>query len=85
LKYSAKKEIAKNEQFLSVNCPDRSVDLFFDTKQERDNWRDILNILVNKEHCQLGDIDILDPPINAPDFERIVLYSSVGKRFPKMN
>jgi hypothetical protein len=44
-----------------------------------------LNILVNKEHCQLGDIDVLDPPINAPDFERIVLYSSVGKRFPKMN
>jgi len=81
LKYSAKKEIAKNEQFLSVNCPDRSVDLFFDTQEDRDNWKEILNILVNKEHGKLGDIELLDPPLHAPDFERIVLYSSVGKRF----
>ena len=57
------------------------MDLFFDTQQERDNWRDILNILVNKEHNQLGDIELLDPSMNAPDFDRIVLYSSVGKRF----
>ena len=81
LKYSARREIAKNEQFLSVNCPDRSVDLFFDTQQERDNWRDILNILVNKEHGKLGNIESIDPLPNAPEFERLALYSAIGKRF----
>lgn len=80
MKWSAKKEFTRNEQFLSVHCADRSVDLYFDSELERNNWKDILNILVNKEKNKLGfNIEPIELSIDAPEFERLVLYSSISK------
>lgn len=81
LKWSG--QASKAEQYLSVNCADRSVDLFFDTSAERDNWRDLLKILVTKEQGQLVGIEGIDPGDEADEFEWHVLYASIGKRRPK--
>ena len=79
LKWSVK-DNSKSEQFLSVNCLDRSVDLFFDTPQERNNWGDLLRTLVAKEQGTLIGVESIDPPSDAPEFEWLALYSSIGKR-----
>ena len=52
LKWSVK-DPSKADHYLSVNCLDRSVDLFFDTVQERNNWGDLLRTLVAKEQGAL--------------------------------
>jgi hypothetical protein len=41
LKWSVK-DTSKADQYLSVNCLDRSVDLYFDSAAERTNWGDLL-------------------------------------------
>jgi hypothetical protein len=79
LKWSVK-DTSKADQFLSVNCSDRSVDLYFDTAQERNNWAELLRTLVAKEQGSLLGIESVDPPENAEEFEWLVLYASIGKR-----
>jgi hypothetical protein len=81
LKWSVK-DSSKAGQYLSVNCLDRSVDLYFDNGNERDNWRDLLKTLVTKEQGALIGIDPVDPPDSAPLFEWLVLYASIGKSIP---
>ncbi len=78
LKWSA--QAVKAEQYLSVLCSDRSVDLFFDSEEERNNWRDLLKALVTKEQGQLAGIEAVDPPPGADEFEWLTLYASIGKR-----
>ena len=51
LKWTAQPE--KAEQYLSVICSDRSVDLFFETEEDRNNWRDLLKAIVTKEQGTL--------------------------------
>lgn len=48
------KDHSKAEQFLSINCVDRSVDLFFESEIDRNRWRDLLKALVMKEQGDLG-------------------------------
>lgn len=78
LKWSA--QPSKAEQYLSVLCSDRSVDLFFDSEEERNNWRDLLRALVTKEQGTLTGIESVDPPVDAPEFEWLTLYASIGKK-----
>ncbi len=61
-------------------CSDRSVDLFFDSEDERNNWRDLLRALVTKEQGQLAGIDSVDPLPGAEEFEWLTLYASIGKK-----
>jgi len=65
-----------------VNCADRSVDLYFDSVQERNNWGDLLRMLVAKEQGQLVGVEPVDPPPDSDPFEWMVLYSSIGKLPP---
>ncbi len=78
LKWSA--QPSKAEQYLSVLCSDRSVDLFFDSEEERNNWRELLRALVTKEQGTLTGIESVDPPLDAPEFEWLTLYASIGKK-----
>ncbi|KAJ1403917.1 hypothetical protein B484DRAFT_457448 [Ochromonadaceae sp. CCMP2298] len=82
LKWSVK-DTSKGAQYLSVNCLDRSVDLYFDNSGERDNWRDLLKTLVTKEQGALIGIEAVDPPVGAALFEWLVLYASIGKEIPQ--
>ena len=68
----------KMDQYLSVICADRSVDLFFESPEERDNWKELLQALHAKEQGNLG-VDSMDPPDDAPEFEFLALYASIGK------
>lgn len=78
LKWSAQQ--SKAEQYLSVLCSDRSVDLFFDSEDERNNWRDLLRALVAKEQGgPLAGIEGVEPAPDAPEFEWLTLYASIGK------
>jgi hypothetical protein len=72
----------KADQYLSVVCADRSVDLFFESTEERDNWRELLQALHAKEQGNLG-IESMDPGPGAPEFEWLVLYASIGKSEPQ--
>jgi hypothetical protein len=78
LKWSA--NAAKAEQYLSVVCADRSVDLFFDSVEERDNWLDLLRALVTKEKGNLVNVESVDPAEDAPEFEWLMLHAAIGKR-----
>lgn len=78
LKWSG--QASKAEQYLSVVCSDRSVDLFFDNEYDRNNWRDLLTALVAKEHGELEGIEPVDPPDEAGEYEWMLLYASIGKR-----
>lgn len=78
LKWSVK-DTSKADHFLSVNCLDRSVDLYFDSPVERNNWGDLLRTLVSKEQGSLIGVEPVDPPADAQEFEWLVLYSSIGK------
>ena len=77
LKWSG--QAAKADQYLSVHCSDRSVDLFFDSSTERDNWRDLLKLLVTKEQGELVGIEPFEPAEDADEFEWLVLFASIGK------
>lgn len=71
---------AKADQYLSVLCADRSIDLYFDSVAERDSWKDVLKALVNKEQGHLSEIESVDPSKDAEDFDWLVLYASIGKK-----
>lgn len=83
LKWSVK-DTSKADHYLSVNCLDRSVDLYFDSPAERNNWGDLLRTLVSKEQGTLIGVEPVDPPEDseARDFEWLVLYSSISKQRP---
>ena len=79
LKWSA--QAAKADQYLSLVCADRSVDLFFETPEERSSWRALLEALHAKEQGRLLGVESMELPDadRADPFERLVLYSSIGK------
>lgn len=78
LKWSA--HVSKADQYLSVLCEDRSVDLLFESEEERNQWYDVLTALIAKEKNSLPGVDsILPDPEVATDFDYAVLYSSIGK------
>jgi len=77
---------AKSDQYLSVLCADRSIDLFFDSVQDRDNWRDVLQALFEKEMNKLTNIPGVEPTgPDVTDFDWLVLYTSIGKTMPGTN
>lgn len=70
---------SRPEQYLSINCVDRSVDLYFESEKERNKWRDLLRMLMAKEQGKLVGVDPVDPPEGAAEFEWLILYASIGK------
>lgn len=68
----------KAGQYLSVISVGRSLDLFFDSVEERQRWQDLLSVLVDKE---LGRLDVLkvENTSDASEFDRLVTYASIGK------
>lgn len=81
LKWSA--QTSKSNQYLSIICSDRSIDLFFDTEEERDHVHDVLMALVAKEQGNLYNVEDALAELNAPqdDFDKVILYSSIAKKF----
>jgi hypothetical protein len=74
---------AKSNLYLSLLCADRSIDLLFDTEQERIDWQELLTALMSKEHGMLPGVETMDPPrATATDFDHLVLFSSIGKKIP---
>ena len=75
------------EVYLSVLCEDRSIDLCFVNSLDRDDWKGILELLVEKEHGQLVGVKSIRPsyaeggPI-SPDLllEWMLLYENIGSR-----
>lgn len=80
LKWSA--QSAKAGQYLSVLSSDRSIDLYFESVEERNKWRDVLMALVRKEQNDLQGIPPVDPEPQSDyeDFDWMVLYTSIGKK-----
>lgn len=68
----------KAGQYLSVISVGRSLDLFFDSVEERQRWQDLLAVLVDKELGRLPMLKIEDAP-DSSDFDRLVTYASIGK------
>mmetsp|Transcript_35159 Transcript_35159/g.35800 ORF Transcript_35159/g.35800 Transcript_35159/m.35800 type:complete len:486 (-) Transcript_35159:79-1536(-) len=69
----------KAENYLSVNSVGRSVDLFFDASEERARWNELLGILQLKEQGFLVDMEMMESEADAPEFDGLVLYASLGK------
>jgi hypothetical protein len=64
--------------YLSVVCADRSIDLAFDTVLERDQMREILQVLVQKEKGELNELKVWnEEKLSAED--EAVLYSAIYK------
>lgn len=70
---------SRADQYLSVICAGRSVDLCFETVQERDEWKDMLELLTRKEHGQLIGIEPLTLPADNDLFEWLLIYSAIGE------
>lgn len=51
------------ELYLSVICADRSIDLFFETEYDRDDWKALLEILLQKEHGLMHGVKSVRPPM----------------------
>ena len=75
------KSVGKQDHFLSVVCSDRSVDLFFETIEERNNWKVLLEALHLKEQGNLVGVDSYDSGDESSPFEMLILHSSIGKTF----
>lgn len=75
------------EIYLSVICADRSIDLSFTDEVERDDWKELLSILLQKEHGILHGIKSVRPSppnlyqrIHVDDlFEWLLLYDCIGR------
>lgn len=85
LKWSASS--AKAEQYLSVICADRSIDLMFESPKDRDAWQAVLTALMNKEANKLSSsggsssAEVAEEEQSLQtDFDRLVLYSSINKQ-----
>jgi len=77
LKKSGKYDKADN--YLSVNSVGRSVDLYFDSSEERIRWNELLGILQLKEQGFLVDMEMLEADPEGGEFDALVLYVSLGK------
>lgn len=71
---------SRAEQYLSVICAGRSVDLCFDTSEERNAWRDLLELLAHKEHGELFGLEPLVNPSECTMFDWLLYYSAIGER-----
>ncbi len=84
LKWSA--HVSKADQYLSVLCEDRSVDLLFESEDERNQWYDVLTALIAKERNTLPGVESILPDTDvATHFDYAVLYSSIGKEMNLTN
>lgn len=77
LKKTGKVERAGN--YLSVNSVGRSVDLFFETSEERQKWHDLLTILQQKEQGALVDLELMVADPEGGEFDKYVLYIALGR------
>lgn len=68
----------KAAQYLSVISVGRSLDLFFETVEERMKWQSLLEVLVEKELGRNANLKVEDAP-DSSEFERLVTYASIGK------
>jgi hypothetical protein len=68
----------KAAQYLSVISVGRSLDLFFDTVEERQKWQDLLTVLVDKETGNCETLKVVEPD-GATAFDRLVTYAAIGK------
>lgn len=65
------------------------MDLYFDSVEERNSWKDLLIALHAKEQGKLMGVEPIEllpgDGTSAEDiaFEQLVLYSSIGKTFPE--
>lgn len=68
----------KASQYLSLLSVGRSLDLFFESIEERQLWQELLTILVSKE---LGELDSLrlDESEDDSDFECLIRFASICK------
>jgi hypothetical protein len=56
-----------DNQFLSIVCAGRSVDLCFDSEAERNSWKSLLDTLTKKEHGLLESIESIRPKQSVGD------------------
>jgi len=77
LKKSGKQERAS--QYLSVNSVGRSVDLFFDSVEDCQQWFELLGILVKKEQGHLQNVDMLEVDRDASELDMLTHYVALGK------
>jgi hypothetical protein len=68
----------KANLFLSLTCAGRSVDLCFDTEEERNEWQELLHLLMLKEHGSLETLKVEQPPAEKLN-EWLYLYSALGE------
>ena len=68
----------KAAQYLSIISVGRSLDLFFESVEERQQWQDLLTLLVSKELGQLEELRVEDST-DATDFECLVTFASLCK------
>lgn len=78
LKWSASS--SKADLYLSILCADRSIDLMFESVQDRDAWHAVLLALMEKErnHLEKSGIEPVEAGLDN-DFDAVVLYSAIGK------
>lgn len=69
----------KAAQYLSIISVGRSLDLYFETVEERQKWQDLLTVLVNKELGLLEALRLPEEGPDASDFECLVTFASICK------
>lgn len=77
--------VSKTDHYLSLISTGRSVDLYFDTPDERNDFRVLLDCLIEKEHGLLKGIDSeqpthLDASTAEGLYEWLIFYAAFGKR-----
>jgi hypothetical protein len=69
---------SKAEQYLSLICVGRSIDLYFDSEDERNNWRDLMDVLSMKENDHLVGVESIIPNENSFDIDWYLYYQEIG-------
>lgn len=70
----------KDDSYLSLYADARSVDLCYEDGSTRDEWLELLQVLVEKEKGKLRGIKLInDISPDAPRFEWEVLYAALGE------
>ena len=77
LKKSGKAD--KATHYLSVNSVGRSVDLYFDSPEERQRWNELLEILVQKEQGCLRNVEMMEIDPDGDEYDKLVHYISLGR------
>lgn len=65
-------------QYLSILSVGRSLDLFFETPEERQRWQELLTVLANKELGLLPALRVEEED-EASHFDRLVTFASIHK------